>query len=67
MNRDVELEMIAAYRHERQAGRYSAYILLARAEMIRGDYAAVRKTLEAAERDIRNDAVMAQVRVQSGE
>ena len=52
------------YRYERQAGRYAAYLLLALAEIKRGDYAAVRKTLDNAKRDIRNDAVMAQVRVQ---
>jgi len=53
------------FRYARQSGRYSAAILLALADMKRGDYAGAHKTLEAAARDIRNDDAMAQVRVTS--
>jgi Tfp pilus assembly protein PilF len=60
----MTIEQLDAHRHARQSGRYSAAILLALAELKRGDYAAARKTLEAAERDIRKDDAAAQIRVQ---
>jgi hypothetical protein len=59
----MTIENLDEHRHARQAGRYSGIILLALAELKRGDYAAVRQMLEAAERDIRRDDATAQVRV----
>lgn len=59
------IEDLNLHRFARQAGRYSAAILMALAEMKCGDYAGARKTLEMAEREIRSDDAAAQVRVRS--
>jgi Tfp pilus assembly protein PilF len=63
----MTVEDLTAHRYARQAGRYSAAILLALADLKRGDYAAARKTLDDAEREIRKDDTAAQVRVQGRE